>query len=61
MSEIRLVACYIKSMSMLVDLLFPKVCNGCGYLGNYLCLSCRSKLSYVDQDMCLYCESKSLC
>ncbi len=47
-------------MNMLVDLLFPKVCCGCGYLGNYLCLSCRNKLPYVDQDMCLYCENKSL-
>ncbi len=45
---------------MLVDFLFPKVCSGCGILGNYLCLSCRNKLPYVDQDMCLYCEKKSL-
>ena len=42
------------------DLLFPKFCLGCGYIGVYLCLSCQNKLKPIEQDVCLYCKRPSL-
>lgn len=44
----------------LIDLLFPKFCLGCGYVGVYLCPSCFKKLSPIKQDVCLYCNKTSL-
>ena len=43
----------------LTDLLFPKFCLGCGYIGVYLCLSCQNKLKPIEQDVCLYCKIPS--
>jgi len=43
----------------LTDLLFPKFCLGCGYIGVYLCLSCQNKLKPIEQDVCLYCKKPS--
>lgn len=31
-------------MSLILDLLFPRTCSGCGRLGSYLCQSCCSQL-----------------
>lgn len=44
----------------LTDLLFPKFCLGCGYIGVYICLSCQNKLRPINQDVCLYCKKPSL-
>lgn len=44
----------------LLDLLFPKFCVGCGYLGSYLCLSCQKKLVLISNDKCLYCHKNNL-
>lgn len=43
----------------LTDLLFPKFCLGCGYIGVYLCISCQNKLKPIEQDVCLYCKKPS--
>lgn len=43
----------------LTDLLFPKFCLGCSYIGVYLCLSCQNKLKPIEQDVCLYCKKSS--
>ncbi len=43
----------------ITDLLFPKFCLGCGYIGVYLCLSCQKKLKPIAQDVCLYCKEPS--
>jgi competence protein ComFC len=43
----------------LKDLLFPKFCLGCGYVGVYLCPSCQNKLRPVEQDSCFYCKKSS--
>ena len=43
----------------LKDLLFPKFCLGCGYIGVYLCVSCQNKLRPIKQDVCLYCKKSS--
>lgn len=45
---------------MLKDLLFPKVCVGCGFIGSYICIKCEGKLSYINDDHCLYCGKLSL-
>lgn len=44
----------------ILDLLFPKFCLGCGYVGSYLCRSCFEKLKPSEQDVCLYCKKPSL-
>lgn len=44
----------------LIDLLFPKFCLGCGYVGVYLCISCQNRLKPMKQDVCLYCKKLSL-
>src|SRR3989344_5576779 len=44
----------------LKDLLFPKFCLGCGFLGAYICPNCQQKLSYIEKDTCLYCGRASL-
>lgn len=42
------------------DLLFPKFCLGCGFLGSYICLKCQKNLYYVTNDICIYCRRNSL-
>lgn len=44
----------------LADLLFPKFCLGCGYIGVYICQSCQKKLKPVKTDICFYCKKPSL-
>lgn len=44
----------------ILDLLFPKFCLGCGYVGTYICPSCFEKLKPVREDTCLYCKKASL-
>lgn len=41
------------------DLLFPRFCVGCGFLGAYICPSCEEKLPYARLDTCLYCQKAS--
>lgn len=43
----------------IIDLLFPKFCLGCGYIGVYICPSCQDKLKSVITDNCLYCKKSS--
>ncbi|MBN2015470.1 ComF family protein [Candidatus Dojkabacteria bacterium] len=41
------------------DLLFPKVCEGCGEIGAYLCESCmRKKIEFVKVQSCHVCKKK---
>lgn len=44
---------------LLKDILFPKICLGCGFLGSYICPKCLKKFSYVEKDVCLYCNKGS--
>ncbi len=44
----------------LKDILFPKFCLGCGYIGLYICPRCQKKLVYREKDTCLYCQKMSL-
>ncbi len=43
----------------LKDILFPKFCLGCGYLGIYICPKCLKKLKPVEKDVCPYCNRPS--
>jgi len=42
------------------DLLFPRRCFGCGFLGVYMCPGCIKKLSLIDIQECFYCKKKGL-
>ncbi len=35
-------------MSIILDLIFPKVCYGCGQTGEYLCLKCQKNISILN-------------
>lgn len=43
-----------------LDLLFPKFCLGCGFLGAYLCFQCESTMKRVKIPKCFYCNNPSL-
>lgn len=43
----------------ILDVIFPKFCLGCGFLGQYLCQNCQKKLKYLDKDTCFYCKKNS--
>ncbi len=44
---------------MILDLLFPKTCLGCGRSGSYICSECISKVRLA-QPICPYCERASI-
>lgn len=43
----------------LIDLLFPKICLGCGHEGKYLCDKCLAALKLL-KPVCPYCEKPSI-
>lgn len=43
-----------------LDMVFPKFCIGCGFLGVYACMDCEKKLLPGTKDTCLYCKKGSL-
>lgn len=45
---------------MILDLLFPKKCVGCGRSGSYLCRVCFSKISYVEKPVCPICQRQAV-
>ncbi len=47
-------------MSFIKDLLFPKICLSCGFIGGDICGECSKKLIYGKTDVCLYCGKPSL-
>jgi len=46
--------------NMLLDLLYPVCCVGCGRPGVSVCGRCEARLDYVEKDVCLYCKKESL-
>lgn len=44
----------------LIDLLFPKICLGCGFLGDHICFGCQKKIVLINQDICFYCYKGSI-
>jgi len=43
----------------LKDILFPKICIGCSYLGSYICTNCQRNLKYIEKDVCFICKKPS--
>jgi len=43
----------------LLNLLFPKICLGCGKWGNYLCSDCQKKIKPVVNQICPLCRLPS--
>lgn len=43
----------------LKEIFFPKLCLGCGAIGNYLCLKCQKKLKPAKNNFCFYCKKLS--
>lgn len=35
-------------MSLIIDLIFPKICYGCGKEGEYLCPKCQDNISILN-------------
>ena len=48
------------TIMFLNDLLFPKFCLGCSYIGVYICRSCQDKLKPIKSNSCFYCKKPSL-
>lgn len=44
----------------LANMLFPKLCVGCGAMGSYICLRCEKKLILLEKQLCTYCNRPSL-
>ncbi len=44
----------------LANMLFPKLCVGCGAIGSYICLRCEKKLILLEKQLCIYCNRPSL-
>jgi len=42
-----------------INLLFPRFCIGCGYLGTYICPSCEKKIKKIHKEKCFYCNKPS--
>lgn len=40
-------------------LLFPKFCLSCKKFGRYICVRCTKNLTYLENQICFYCEKKS--
>jgi competence protein ComFC len=43
----------------LLEILFPRFCIGCGYVGTYVCQTCESKMKRIKRSGCFYCEKPS--
>lgn len=43
----------------LEDILFPKFCLGCGFIGSYICIDCASRFKVFDKSICFYCNKPS--
>lgn len=47
-------------LEFFLDLIFPKVCQGCFREGTYLCLACQAKIQPCESERCVVCSKKSL-
>ncbi len=44
----------------ILDLLFPKICYGCGRLGAYLCSDCLNKIKLNEKSLCPVCGKPAI-
>lgn len=47
------------SLQFILDLIFPKLCFGCGKPGNYVCSSCEKLITFTRIPLCPICEKPS--
>ncbi len=47
-------------INLILDLVFPKLCFGCGSAGSYLCDNCRGQIRRQDFQRCIVCQKPSL-
>lgn len=47
-------------MNLLLNLLFPRRCLGCGKLGKYFCRQCRIKIQPCEGQICPICERPAI-
>lgn len=47
-------------LNILNDILIPKFCIGCGKLNDYVCSSCINKISILDFQHCIVCNTLSI-
>lgn len=45
---------------LILDILYPSICLGCGEWGIVLCEICRKQIEYIEKDACFYCNRVSL-
>ena len=45
----------VKNRDFLVELIFPKICVGCGENGFWLCEKCSAKIKIIKTDLCIFC------
>lgn len=43
-----------------IELLFPRFCLGCGYIGSYICVGCEEKMKRIKTPHCFYCDKPTL-
>lgn len=48
------------TMNLVLDLIFPKKCIGCGRLGSYICDKCFSKIEIIENPICPECERQAI-
>lgn len=47
-------------MHFIKDLLFPKICVGCGAIGSFICFNCQNRLIFSEKQRCFQCREPSL-
>jgi len=47
-------------LGYVLDLVFPKICQGCSCEGTYLCLACQTKIKPCESERCVVCSKNSL-
>lgn len=51
----KLVDLFYRKFWAILDWIYPPICASCGEPGYRVCASCRSKISYIDGNLCFIC------
>ncbi len=47
-------------LNLILDLVFPKRCVSCGKIGQYFCQNCKSKIRFVENQICPVCQKPTI-